>query len=401
MSDIRQDEIRRFWPVILACFCLAVFAWGFGFYGQAVYLAELRRLRGWPASAIAAATTWMYFGGAVLMPFVDGAMRRLGPRPVLVGGCFLLGAGACGFGRADAVWQLYVAATAMAAGWAATTGTAIATVLSFWFDHRRGLAISLALNGASASGFIVVPLLVQLSQRTGLRAAVPVSVVAGWCILVPILLLCVGRSPHRADARRRPEAAVTDDRPAFDRKMDALRDPRFWSVAAPFALALVAQVGFIIHMVAFLLPGLGAGGTGLAVSLASLAAMLGRIGLGLVVDRLHQRATSAASFASQAAGLALMLAWPGDPWVLYAGSLLFGASVGNVITLPAILIQREFAASSFGLLIGLSGAAGQFTLAFGPALFGVLHDLTGGYGPVLAVCIGLQMTAAALVLRRV
>jgi len=400
MTASAADEIRRFWPPILACFCVAVFAWGFGFYGQSVYLAELRRLRGWPAGAITGATTCMYLGGAVLMPFVQGAMNRIGPRAMLGGGVALLGVGACGISQSQSVWHLYPAALLMAAGWAATTGTAIATTLALWFDRRRGLAISLALNGASASGFIVAPALVHLCQTLGLTAAVPILVLAGWVLLVPILLACVRSPPSRAAAILATEGDYADERPGFARKADALRDRRFWSVSAPFALALAAQVGFIIHMVAFLLPGLGAARTGLAVSLASVAAMLGRIGIGFVLDRLPLRAFSAASFASQACGLGLMLVWPLDPLALFAGTLLFGASVGNVITLPAILVQREFAARSFGILVGLSGAVGQFTLALGPGLFGVLYDLTGGYRAVLGVCIGLQAIAAGLVLRR-
>jgi predicted MFS family arabinose efflux permease len=125
--------------------------------------------------------------------------------------------------------------------------------------------------------------------------------------------------------------------------------------------------------------------------------MAGRLALGSVVDRLNQRLTSAASFASQAAGLALLLALPNQPVALYAGCMLFGLSVGNVITLPALLIQREFAAPSFGLVIGLSTAVGQFALALAPGLFGVLRDVTGGYAAVLVVCIVLQLGAAALI----
>ncbi|MGE0226228.1 MAG: MFS transporter [Acetobacteraceae bacterium] len=393
-------EFRRFWPVILACFCLAVYAWGFGFYGQSIYLAELRRLHGWPASWITSATTTFYLGGALLMPFVHSAMVRLGPRTVLCGGAILLGLGATGFSRAEAPWQLYVAGMAMSAGWAGTTGTAIATTLSFWFDRGRGLAISLALNGASAAGFIVAPLLVQLSQGLGLQAAVWRSVLGGLCLVLPVLLLCVGRPPARQGGGPATLAGGEDERPAFARRSQALRDGHFWSVALPFALALSAQVGFIVHMVAFLLPALGADGTSIAVSLASVAAMAGRIGLGCVIHRLHQRRASAASFLVQAVGLGLMLGMPDRAAALYAGAVLFGLSVGNVITLPAILVQREFATRSFGLIIGLSGAIGQFALALGPGLFGVLRDLTGAYAAVLVVCIGLQVTAAGLVLRR-
>ncbi len=169
----------------------------------------------------------------------------------------------------------------------------------------------------------------------------------------------------------------------------------------PFALALAAQVGFIVHMVAFLMPALGPAGTSQAVALASVAAMLGRIGAGLVIDRLPQRGFSALSFLVQALGLLLLFLWPAGGWTLYLGSVLFGLSVGNVITLPAIVLQREFASRSFGLLVGLNGAIGQFTLSIAPVLFGLMRDLAGHYGPVLILCITLQVLAAWLIRRPV
>ncbi len=56
---------------------------------------------------------------------------------------------------------------------------------------------------------------------------------------------------------------------------------------------------------------------------------------------MHQRRTAAVSFASQAGGLALMLLWPASPAALYLGGLVFGPSVGNVVTLPSLIVQRE------------------------------------------------------------
>jgi predicted MFS family arabinose efflux permease len=185
--------------------------------------------------------------------------------------------------------------------------------------------------------------------------------------------------------------------PEIASQAQALRSASLWSISAPFALAIAAQVGFIVHQVAFLLPRLGPAGTGLAVGCAAFAAMAGRLVLGTVIDRLNQRLTSAASFISQAVGLGLLLALPDSPAALYVGCALFGLSVGNVITLPALLIQREFSPGSFGLVIGLSTAVGQFALALAPGLFGVLHDATGGYAAVLLVCIALQVVAAVLV----
>jgi predicted MFS family arabinose efflux permease len=388
-----ETELRRGWPAVLACFCVAVFAWGFGFYGQAVFLAELHRMHGWSTSTIGAATTVFYLGGALLIPFIDRALDRSGPRVLLTGGVLLLGLGAAGFSNAVEPWQLFAAGLVMAAGWAASSGPAIATILALWFDRRRGFAVSLALNGASASGFTIAPLLVRLSQSIGLRRAVVEAVLVGWVVVIPIILWC---------ARPRPGVAVAmTTRPVPVRtRRETLRDWHFWSVALPFALAIAAQVGFIVHMVAFLLPLLGAGGTGVAVMSSSLAAMAGRLALGAVIDRLPRRATTAVSFASQALGLGLLLAFPHSAAAIYAGIVLFGLSVGNVITLPAVIVHAEFNAASFGLIIGLSGAISQFALAFGPGVFGLLHDATGGYDVVLQVCIGLQVLASGVVLNR-
>lgn len=403
MSPTRSEaaapdtEFRTGWPALLACFGTAVFAWGFGFYGQSVYLAELQALRHWPAALIGAATTVFYLAGALLMPFVHRVLGTIGPRFLLAGGLLLMGMGASLFAGARAPWHLFAAGLLMAVGWAGTSGTAIATTLALWFDRRRGLAISLALNGASASGFTIAPLLVQLSHGIGLPRAVPLTAAAALVLVLPIVLFGTATPPAGRPGIR-AHGVATDARPGYGSQRAALRDPRVWSVAAPFALAIAAQVGFIVNMVAFLLPLIGPTDTGFAVAAASFAAMGGRLLLGTVIDRLPQRPVSALSFLSQAAGLALLLTRPDSPRALFGGCVLFGLSVGNVITLPALLVQREFAGASFGLVVGLSAAIGQFALALAPGAIGVLHDATGSYDAVLLGCIALQSIAAGLVL---
>jgi MFS family permease len=406
MSDIiaitEPDEFRAGWPVVLACFCTAVFAWGFGFYGQSVYFADLHATYGWPASLIASATTVYYLIGGLLLAYVHRAMARLGPRLLLASGAIVLGLGAIWLGHAQAPWQLYAAGIVMAIGWAATTTTAIATTLAHWFDRRRGLALSLALNGASAGGFIVTPILARIVHRLGLQQGVTLLVAIGLVILLPMILAGVGRVPSAVRPTQAGSAAGPDAEwlPAFANQAEVLRSARVWSIAAPFALALAAQVGFIVHQLAFLRPHLGNAGAANAVAATAFAAAAGRLAMAPVIDRMNQRVASAASFVSQAMGLALMLALPDQPAALYIGSIVFGLSVGNVITLPALIVQREFASQSFGLVIGLISMLGYTLLAFGPTLLGVARDATGGYGAALLLCIALQLTGAVVVLIR-
>jgi len=156
---VAHQELATGWPVIVACTAAAIFAWGFGAFGPAVYFAELKERYGWPAATIGGATTLAFITGALLLPFVGAAIERFGPRRVLTSGFMLIGTGVVGVSQVTAPWpwQPYGWNLLIGGGWAGASSTAISTTLAWYFDRRRGLALSLALTGASAGGFAIAP----------------------------------------------------------------------------------------------------------------------------------------------------------------------------------------------------------------------------------------------------
>lgn len=95
----------------------------------------------------------------------------------------------------------------------------------------------------------------------------------------------------------------------------------------------------------------------------SVTAVVGRVGLGFVIDRLNMRRASALSMASQAVAL-LLIGLFDDRLVLLSACALFGLSVGGSDYASGTHrsgIRRE----SFALIVGLSTAIGQVTYAFG------------------------------------
>ena len=87
-----------------------------------------------------------------------------------------------------------------------------------------------------------------------------------------------------------------------------MRSLAFWSVAAPFAMALMAQVGFLVHQIALLEPAIGRARAGLTVAVLTITAIIGRLALGAFALRLDLRRVTALSLLSQAAALAAMIA---------------------------------------------------------------------------------------------
>jgi MFS family permease len=391
------------WRVTAVCFVVAMFCWGFGLYSHGIYLAELQRLFGWSTSLISGATTAYYLLTASLVVFVSDAIVRFGPRRIFLTGTCCLGSAVALLAFVAAPWQLYLVYFIMAVGSAAMHVGAITSVLGLWFDRQRGLAVSLALNGASSGGIFVAPTLIVAIATTGFAAAMVGAAAIMAAVLIPAIAIGIDRPPMRSEATgvflphggSRLETGSATAPPRWTRA-EALRSLAFWSVAGPFALALMAQVGFFVHQIAFLEPAIGRTQAGLTVALLTAMAIVGRLALGVSVLRLDLRRVTALSLLSQAAALLAMMQTT-NAAVLFVACAIFGLSAGNLVSLPALIIQREFEATSFGMLVGLSTAIGQFTYAFGPGLLGVVRDATGGYGAALALCIMLQLAAAGAV----
>jgi MFS family permease len=391
------------WLVVAAAFLIALYGWGIGFYGPGIYLVELRQRLALSTAQISSAITMYYLLGATLIFFAGAIFDRFGTRRVVVTGAVAMACGAVGLAFITRPWQVYAAFAVMSVGWAATSGAAVNIIVAPWFDRRRGLAVSFALNGASAGGIIIAPLLILLIGRLDFAAAV--STVAGvmLAVLLPVVMLAL--RPRRAGEHDRvydrhdgAQAGAVTDVPSTTppwRLRTILRSPAFQTISLPFAVGLTAQVGFLTHQAAYLSPILGPVTAGWAISLTTLSAVVGCIVTGLFVDQVDRRLAASANFLIQIAGMAPLVSQLSVA-TLYLGCILFGLGVGNLISLPGLIVQQEFPKQHFARTVSLIVAINQFTFAFGPSLLGYLQRM-GGYATALEACLAMEAAAALIV----
>ena len=391
------------WRIVAVAFLVALFGFGLGFYGPGIYLVALRARFGWSAADIAAAISVYYvLGAALLFLFVGPAFERHGVRRVVIAGALALAAGLAALTLASRLWQVHAAFAVMSIGWATMSGAAINIIVAPWFDRRRGLAVSLALNGASAGGVVMAPLLVFLINRFGFATALPLAAALMLAVLLPLLML-VAREKRPGEYDRDDGPAAAGPVPSSHQAAPPwntgklLRDPKFITISLPFALGLTAQVGFLTHQVAFLTPITGTVTAGWIVSLTMFAAIVGRLGIGLFVDRVDRRVVSCLNFLLQAVAMAILMS-SSAPGLLVAGCALFGLGAGNLVSLPALIVQREFPSRDFARVVSMIVAINQFTFAFGPALLGRLQQPDGGYTPALFACLAMELLGAVIVL---
>jgi len=392
------------WRVVAAAFSVAVFAWGMGFYGPPVFLQALHVERGWSIAAISAAISAHFIVSAACVAWLSDAHRRFGIAAVTRAGVAALAGGVLAWALSREPWHLFAAAAISGAGWAATSGAAINAMVAPWFDRQRPAALAMAFNGASFGGILFVPLWVALMVKLGLVGAATVVGAAMVVVLWPVIGQFLSRTPESLglapDGYARAADATARERPrvAPISRATLLLDRRFVTMSVGFALALFAQIGLVAHLLAMLSPRLGDAGAAAAMSLSTVAAIAGRTLLGWLLGARDRRIAAAANFLVQACGVALIALPAGGPAVPVAGCLLFGLGIGNLISLPPLIVQAEFARADVPRVVALSVAVGQSVFAFAPGVFGALHDAMGTYLAPLVLAVAVQVAAAALVL---
>ncbi|MBV9347160.1 MAG: MFS transporter [Pseudolabrys sp.] len=378
------------WPIVCTAFLVAFFGWGLGFYGPSVFLQTLHAERGWSVSTISSAITLHYLVSAVLVAYLPNIYRRFGLPRVSVVGFFFAAAGVAGWSLVTEPWQLFPVALISAVGWGTMNSAAVNAIVAPWFDKDRPRAISMAFNGASCGGLAFTPLWVALIGHFGFFEAALLVGAGMLMVMLPLAATVLRRDPP-GEARAEVHGAGGRTRATL------MRDRGFLTISLAFALALFAQVGMVAHFIARLAPEFGPNGAAWTLSLVTLCAVAGRSLLTRFMHDENRRRVAAVNFLMQAAGTALFTFGGGLPTML-AGCVLFGLGFGNLVSLPPLLVQREFSGPEIGRAVALIVAVNQAVFAFSPAALGILRDFAGSYTASFAVATTLQLLAAAIVL---
>ncbi len=401
-SDGASDRgIYRGWWVAAGCFVMAFYAWGVGFYGHGFYMVVLGRSTGWPAAALSSMVASFWLANVVASLALGRLTDRFGARPAVVYGTLAMAAGCFGLaafeaGFFDGQWQLFAIFIVMGSAYPGLAAMAVSASLVPWFKRRLGLALGIALTGASGGGAVMPPLMDRLTADYGFGPAMTGIGAALILSMLPVALFLV-RPPKDGEAAR--ELGVAATTAARDRPPPArfLGDFRFWLVTSACSLSLGAQVGFLMHQIPLLQGALGLSGAAFAVSIAALSAAAGRFVLGALSGRFSLPVLAAGCYLIQMIGLLLLLAGE-PPALLFIASAIAGFVIGCIVMLPPLLIVDSFGAEGYGTAYGITAAAMFVMASLATAASGWLFDATGAYSWPLVVLAGLHVLASFLVL---
>jgi MFS family permease len=119
--------------------------------------------------------------------------------------------------------------------------------------------------------------------------------------------------------------------------------------------------------------------------------------VGWLFDRLSLSTVIGVVMAISAAGCVLLAIQQGDVALALTACIVFGLSVGAMLTLVTCLTRQIFPPEEFGTIFGSLCAVMAVAAGLGPIVASLVHDRTGSYVPIFWVgLVGVAFAGAIL-----
>ncbi len=389
-------RVHRRWWVILALSLILFLSNGFGFYASGFFIKPLQARFGWGRGEVSLAFTLGTLVMGVMSPLAGVLADRGHARLVIGGGSLIAGLAFVSLSATNGLWYWYLLFAAFAAGQAGMLMPPISAVVARWFHDGRGMAMGAATVGIGLGGVVLSPVVAAVIQAVGWRGT---FVLMGACIMavgVPVSLLVFGWKPP-SPARVGAGAVRARAMPAERWTARAtLRTDTFWLLSSAFMLGYLGQGAVLLHTVPYLQGrGESVGLAGAVLGAVAGLGIVGKLGGGYLSDRLSPRAVTMAALVGDVLGLLGLLLLPGNAGIA-CYVVVFGISMGSLVTLQPLVIMQFYGPASLGSLMGATTAVSTLGMAVGPAMAGFLYDWSGSYTVAFASFMVGNLVAVAL-----
>jgi len=378
------------WYILAACFFLLFFQAGARFSFGIMFKPMMTQL-GWDRASI----SLVFFLNMVFFALTLGIAGKLydrwGPKWVILVSTLFLSVGYGSISFISTLWEFHLYYGILAAiGMGGASVPLIAALMSKWFEHNRGLVISLALSGNCIGQFVLVPVFSDLVLAFGWRTS---CIIIALCIFVvnTILALFVIKSePGYLDQKNygRQKAAGNPRLDSSGIPIPGTRDLNLKEAIETASFWLYLMVMFVCGsgdflVTAHLVPMV----TDFNIPPSIAAQMLAWFGLlsmggilvaGPVSDRIGNKIPIALSFALRLVLFVLILSRQ-NLYTFYIFAVMFGFTFLITAPLTTTLVGRLYGFSHIGLISGFITMIHHMGGGLWAYIGGWSFDITGSY----------------------
>ena len=401
-SSLSEFDLGYYgWRVVLAA-CLGVMA-GFGslfVYTFAVFVKPLGAEFGWSREAISRGFAIAAVTVGLCSPLLGRWIDRFGPRRIILPCMTVFGCGMASLALLrSTVWQFYATCFVLGLVGNGAAHLAYSRSISTWFQRRLGTALAFVMVGAGL-GAMILPVLAQtIISRAGWRAAYLSLGCVALLLGLPLSWLYVR---DRTELRR--PSANRDSVPIASAPVEhfgmtwqqGLGSFAFWIIVTVLCVSSISMNGAITQMSALLTDrGITAGRAALCASVLGGSSVLGRIGVGWLLDRFFGGRVAFVISLTTASGI-FLLARANSFSVGCVAAALIGIGAGGEAAITPYLLTGYFGLRGFSTLYGITWTFYAAAAAIGPVILGRAFDSTGSYASLLVILAAALALAAAM-----
>jgi MFS family permease len=389
-------EWRTYWTLPVAA-ALGYFIASSHLFAIGPFIDPLQQEFGWSRARISMGITIVGVVGAIFSVAVGKLVDRVGPRPVGLAGVLLMTSAIALLGTATGgATNWFLLWCGVALGNLGLQATVWTSAVASRFEAARGAAFAFMMSGGSVGAAIIPIFATWLIDSYGWRLAfISLGAIAA-ALVLPFMFLFFRGAQDKSRTRRAPDTPP-EMLPGVS-MAEALRSLVFYKLVMASGFFTFTTTGMVVHLVPILKdrgadPQTAAG----IVSLVGICSLIGRLGVGFLLDRLSGRLIGASVFCLPIIACVLLFFGGAYPHNQAIAAACCGVTLGAEIDVIAYLASRHFGLKNFGVLFGVIVGALALGIAFGPLAAGAAFDVYGSYAPFLVLTMAL-MTASSVAL---
>lgn len=394
-----KQKLYYGWFIVISGFFLLMCSAGSGFYSFGVFIKPLEDEFGWSRSQIALTISIFLMVNGLAAPIAGRLVQTMGPKKVI---CIsALGSSLTFFliGFSRNLYMFYSLYALLALNMVGISYIPVSTLVTQWFDRRRGTAMGLVYMGISAGGMIFAPLIGQVNLLFGWRYAYLFLSLFVLAVAVPIGFFVIKeQGPWDSQTRSdRQNATVTndpEDAEAGKPLGQILATRAFRWISLTFFLGAMAMMAMLQHQVAMMSEkAISYMAASTALGITSGMGAVGKLCFGRMTESFPLKWIVTACYAFQAAGVLLLMSLS-RPYLIWIYALVFGFGMGGVLVLQPLAVGQYFGLKSFSVVLGGITFCQSLGASLGAFSAGLMYDYLGNYQ--LAMLLFLILYAASV-----
>ena len=381
-------EFKYGWPVVLAgSLGISLGMSPLPFYTIGVFAQPLSQEFGWGIDQIMYGLVPFCLATVISAPFAGYLSDRFGVRQVALISILLFALGMMAFALNNGSLPLYFFLWAMLSFvGAGTLPITYTKAISRWFQHKRGLALGMALVGTGIGGALAKIYAATLIDAVGWRMAYVGVGFLPLIVALPVVYLLFRDVDDPKVERRvkalesaRPQGAGSNQLYGYT-FAQCMREWRFWLLCAIFLPLSFAIGGPIPNLETMLASkGFDRGDAIILASFLGYSVYVGRVLAGYLLDFVW--APILACVLQMMPAISMFIFATADPSYgqMVIAIVTLGVAAGVEYDLLAYLVARYFGMKSYARIYGTLYAFFGLGAGFGPAIFGAIYGRTGSY----------------------